>query len=53
MAGAGGDVEMMALDAGQGVGLATPIQPAADIVREVAMEADMTLATTSQLVHEE
>ena len=39
LAGATGDVEAMVLYAGQGVGLARRVQPAAEIVREVAEEA--------------
>jgi nitronate monooxygenase len=38
-----GDLEALALYAGQGVGLATQIKPAAHIVREVADEAERTL----------
>ena len=42
--GATGDVTAMALYAGQGVGLARRIQPAGEIVRELAAEAARTLA---------
>ena len=38
-----GDIEAMALWAGQGVGLATRIQPAGEIVRELAQEAESAL----------
>ncbi len=46
VAGASGDVAAMALYAGQGVGLAQRIQPAGEIVREVAEEAARVLAET-------
>jgi nitronate monooxygenase len=42
--GASGDIAAMALYAGQGVGLAQRIQPAGEIVREVAEEAARVLA---------
>ena len=42
-AGVTGEVEAMALWAGQGVGLVTRIQPAAEIVRELAEEAERVL----------
>ncbi len=44
--GASGDIAAMALYAGQGVGLAQHIQPAAEIIREVAEEAARVLAET-------
>ena len=44
VAGASGDVAAMALYAGQGVGLAKRIQPAAEIVREIAEDAARVLA---------
>ena len=44
--GASGDVAAMALYAGQGVGLANRIQPAAEIVREIAKDAAHVLAET-------
>jgi NAD(P)H-dependent flavin oxidoreductase YrpB (nitropropane dioxygenase family) len=44
--GASGDIAAMCLYAGQGVGLAQRIQPAAEIVREVAEEAARVLAET-------
>jgi nitronate monooxygenase len=43
VAGASGDVAAMVLYAGQGVGLARRVQPAAEIVREVADEAARAL----------
>jgi nitronate monooxygenase len=43
VAGAGGDVAALVLYAGQGVGLARGVQPAAAIVREVAEEAARVL----------
>jgi nitronate monooxygenase len=46
VAGASGDVGAMCLYAGQGVGLAQRIQPAAEIVREVAEDAARVLAET-------
>lgn len=46
VAGASGDITAMALYAGQGVGLAQRIQPAAEIVREVAEEAARALEET-------
>ena len=46
VAGASGDIAAMCLYAGQGVGLAQRIQPAAEIVREVAEEAARVLAET-------
>src|SRR5215216_1356179 len=46
VAGASGDVGAMCLYAGQGVGLAQRIQPAVEIVREVAEEAARVLAAT-------
>jgi len=44
VAGANGDVEAMALYAGQGVGLVQRIQPAAAIVREIAADAAAAIA---------
>src|SRR5687768_6552016 len=44
--GASGDIAAMCLYAGQGVGLAQRIQPAAEIVREVAGEAARVLEET-------
>ncbi len=38
-----GNIEAMPLWAGQGVGLVTQVQPAADIVREISEEAQRTL----------
>jgi nitronate monooxygenase len=46
VAGASGDIAAMVLYAGQGVGLARRIQPAGEIVREVAEEAARVLAET-------
>jgi nitronate monooxygenase len=46
VAGASGDIAAMCLYAGQGVGLAQRIQPAAEIVREVAEEAARVLGET-------
>jgi nitronate monooxygenase len=46
VAGASGDIAAMCLYAGQGVGLAQRIQPAAEIVREVAEEAARVLGKT-------
>ncbi len=46
--GASGDVAAMALYAGQGVGLVQRIQPAGEIVREVAEEAARVLAATRE-----
>jgi NAD(P)H-dependent flavin oxidoreductase YrpB (nitropropane dioxygenase family) len=46
VAGASGDIAAMCLYAGQGVGLAQRIQPAVEIVREVAEEAAHVLAET-------
>jgi NAD(P)H-dependent flavin oxidoreductase YrpB (nitropropane dioxygenase family) len=45
--GASGDVDAMALYAGQGVGQTTSIQPAADVVRDLAREAHRILLETS------
>ena len=42
---AGGQIEAMALYAGQGVGLVDRVQPAGDIVREVVAEAEAVIAT--------
>ena len=50
VAGASGDIAAMALYAGQGVGLASRVQPAAEIVREVAAEAATALAAGHRLV---
>jgi NAD(P)H-dependent flavin oxidoreductase YrpB (nitropropane dioxygenase family) len=50
VAGARGDVAAMALYAGQGVGLAQRVQPAAAIVRDVAAEAAQTLANANNLM---
>ena len=36
-----GDIESMALYAGQGVGLVNSIQPAGEIVRQLAVGADL------------
>jgi len=46
--GASGDVDAMALYAGQGVGQATSIQHAADVVRDLAREAQRVLLETSE-----
>ena len=48
LAGAAGDVEEMVLYAGQGVGLARRVQPAAEIVRDIADEAARTLELTAR-----
>ena len=42
-----GDIEAMALWAGQGVGLVRKIQPAGEIVREIAQEARAILKRLS------
>jgi nitronate monooxygenase len=39
-----GDLEALALYAGQGVGLIDDVRPAGEIVRELAEEAERTLA---------
>jgi nitronate monooxygenase len=51
VAGATGDIEAMALYAGQGVGLAQRRQPAAEIVREVAADAVRALAGARDAVN--
>ena len=51
--GACGDVAAMVHYAGQGVGLAHRVQPAADIVREVATAAAATLSGATGLIHRE
>ena len=48
-----GDVEALALWAGQGVGLATRVQPAGDIVKELAEEAEQVLRRCAGLVQAE
>ncbi|MDP9363762.1 MAG: nitronate monooxygenase, partial [Chloroflexota bacterium] len=50
LAGATGDIDAMVLYAGQGVGLARRLQPAADIVREIAEGAARTLDQTARLL---
>nr|MDQ4041684.1 nitronate monooxygenase [Actinomycetota bacterium] len=50
VAGASGDIAAMCLYAGQGVGLAQRIQPAAEIVRELAEGAEELLAQAARLV---
>ena len=42
--GTDGDIDALSLWAGQGVGLVHRIQPAAEIVREIAAEAQATLS---------
>lgn len=42
-AGTEGDIEAMSMWAGQGVGLATSVMPAGEIVREIVAEADKVL----------
>ena len=42
-ADAEGDIDALALWAGQGVGVVSRVQPAAEIVREIAEEARSTL----------
>ena len=42
--GTDGDIDALSLWAGQGVGLVRRIQPASEIVREIAAEAQATLA---------
>lgn len=44
-----GDIEALALFAGQGVGLVNAVQPAADIVREIAGEARSAIRTLASL----
>jgi nitronate monooxygenase len=51
--GATGDVEAMALYAGQSVGLVDRLQPAGEIVREIAAEAAQILDRTRALVRSE
>jgi nitronate monooxygenase len=46
--GASGDVDAMALYAGQGVGQVTDIRPAADVVRDLTQEAGRVLLQTSE-----
>ena len=53
VAGASGDVVAMALYAGQGVGLVRRVQPAAEIMREVAAEAAAVLSEVNGLVRRE
>jgi NAD(P)H-dependent flavin oxidoreductase YrpB (nitropropane dioxygenase family) len=53
VAGASGDIAAMAMYAGQGVGLGRQVQPAAEIVREVAEEAAATLAAANGRVARE
>ncbi len=48
-AGALGDVDAMALYAGQGVGQLTDIRPAGDIVHDMAREAQQVLAKAAEL----
>jgi nitronate monooxygenase len=50
VAGASGDIATMCLYAGQGVGLAQQIQPAAEIVREVTEEAARVVGQTRVMV---
>jgi NAD(P)H-dependent flavin oxidoreductase YrpB (nitropropane dioxygenase family) len=50
IAGASGDIAAMVLYAGQSAGLARRVQPAGEIVREVAAEAAQVLARTQGLV---
>jgi NAD(P)H-dependent flavin oxidoreductase YrpB (nitropropane dioxygenase family) len=50
VAGASGDIAAMVLYAGQSAGLARRVQPAGDIVREVAAEAAQVLSQTHGLV---
>ena len=50
LAGATGDIEGMVLYAGQGVGLVRRLQPAADIVREIAEGAGRALDQTARLL---
>lgn len=45
-----GDIEAMALWAGQGVGLVKRVQPAAEIVREIAEEAESALRRLAQAI---
>jgi NAD(P)H-dependent flavin oxidoreductase YrpB (nitropropane dioxygenase family) len=52
LVGATGDIEAMALYAGQCVGLARRIQPAGEIVREVAAEAAEALVRTHANIEE-
>ena len=51
--GASGDVDAMALYAGQGVGQASSIQGAADLVHDLAAEAYSVLRHTSGLFEPE
>ena len=48
-----GDIEALPLWAGQGVGLATRIQPAGEIVRELAEEAEQVLRRCAGLINTE
>ena len=45
-----GDIDALALWAGQGVGLVKRVQPAAAIVREIAQEAESTLRRLAQAI---
>jgi NAD(P)H-dependent flavin oxidoreductase YrpB (nitropropane dioxygenase family) len=45
---ADGDIDALALWAGQGVGIVSKLQPAADIVREIAAEADAIIRGLAQ-----
>lgn len=47
---AGGEIEAMALYAGQGVGLVHRVQPAGDIVRQVVSEAESVIASLSESI---
>ena len=49
-AGMTGDIEAMALHAGQSAGLVMRIQPAADIVRELGEEAERVLQYCAGLI---
>ncbi|MGH2615275.1 MAG: NAD(P)H-dependent flavin oxidoreductase [Thermomicrobiales bacterium] len=50
VSGASGDIVAMALYAGQGIGLARRVQPAAAIVREVAAEAVQALTSVQSVI---
>lgn len=52
LVGAAGDVEAMVLYAGQGVGLVERVQPAAEIVRELAAEAIVAIQRARNALHE-
>ncbi len=47
--GVSGDIEALSMWAGQGIGLVDRVQPAAEIVEELANETEATIASLTEV----